>query len=306
MKKVILSIAVILTATAAGFSQTVIKQGLDSIVTTEWIKEIFSYDSTGNIVLRVYYRWNKEIKDWEEGSKYENMYGANRKQTTFGYRWNNATNEWEKNSKHEYAYDDNGIQIIHIIYEWDNAINDWTKPTSFKYEYAYNDEEQLIEKIEFVKKATNTWGKSYKCEYTYDTNNLIIENFYEWGFYDWINTSQTQFKYDTNGNKIYVFYSVSMESDNKYEYTYDYNGNHTMVVRYSCNKLDNPNVWEKYKKEEYIYDLSYSKTDLIKPCYVDIISANMLTKRISYRWSGTEWEQDDTTTYYWSPKEISK
>ena len=55
MKKILLVMAVMLMANVGGFSQTVIKQGLDSVVNPRY-KDVFSYDSIGNkiMITRIY------------------------------------------------------------------------------------------------------------------------------------------------------------------------------------------------------------------------------------------------------------
>jgi len=350
MKKVILSIAIILTASAAGFSQTVIKQGLDSIVCPKRYKCVYSYDAMGNVILAVSYSWDKATNSWVWSSeekyayddngnltmhindsrkkatndrekqnckfenrayKFENTYDGNNLIIQNHYKWDNATNDWAISYRHEYAYDtngnktieisyhdldkttddwisrykseyaydDNGNKTIEISYGWDN---DWIEKYKYKYEYTYDDSGNKIMYIIYSwNNATGDWKGRQKYEYTYNANNLIIQNKYEWVKFPninrWVYVSRDEFTYDTNGNKTmsasyseyndeslydtngsysrevyYTYYADSLSPKDKYDFIYDNNGNITIQIEYRWGMKTNN--WIKYSKNEYKYD----------------------------------------------------
>ena len=298
MKKVILAIAVILTASAAGCSQTVIKQCLDSIV-TEMYKFVFSYDNEEKNILEIRYRWNEETNNWKEEVKSEYTYDINGNEIGFiGYNWYSVTNDWEISFKSEHTYDNNGNQTMHIMYDWDSAIKDWEKITEKrKYENTYDSNNNLTmtvlyrwdyKKKKFCKTETET-------KYTY--NNEGYTAIYI--CHEWSHPFKIESTWDINGNLIKKnFYGeVGIVKD---EYTYDDNGNQILAIVYKWDEKTKNRIW--YEKTEYIFNPF--KTDLIKPAG-RYVGTNMLKEEIKYKWSGTEWEQEDVTTYYWSPKEIS-
>ena len=240
MKQITLAITFVLTASTAAFSQnthTVIKQGLDSVVRTNFDKYFFSYDNKGNYIQ---YSWNRA---WVKYSKSEFLYDSNVNLVVSYdfYRWSEENNTWEKWMKDEYIYDKKGNQTSTIFYDWEN----------------------------------NTWKKYDKHVYTYDDKgNQTLEIRYMW---------QKEKEYE------------------KYERAYDNNNNQIVEIYYE--KYEE-NDWKLRGKTEYIFDLSYSKTDLIIPTEREYIGTNMLTKEIYYTWSGTDWIEKKVTTYHWSAKEI--
>jgi len=55
----------------------------------------------------------------------------------------------------------------------------------------------LTEKILYVN-VNNTWQYLSKHEFTYDTNeNLVLEIFYYWDNANWINSTKTEYTYNT-------------------------------------------------------------------------------------------------------------
>jgi len=330
MKRIILLITFILTASAAAFSQnthTVIKQGLDSIVIAQSKKEVFSYDSKGNIILHVQYNWNKKNNDWIGDYKQEYTYNHNHNLINIQSYWNDDANDWARRRKFESMYDGNG-KAMNIFYWWDNDTNDWIISTKYestyerqiiycwgdevndwieyeKIEYTYDNDSNLT--MEIFYENNNVAIKDFKNEYMYDNNgNKTVFINYRWNndTNDWIKYSKTEYTYDSNDNQIiYTYYEWNdtnndWEVGHKFESIYDNNGNKTMRFYHDW-------FYSTYSKTEYVFDLSFSKTDLIIPKTINYVGKDMLTKEISYKWSETDWEQSYIITYYWSAKEIT-
>ena len=76
-------------------------------------------------------------------------------------------------------------------------------------------------------------------------------------------------------------------------------GNLTINTSYDWN--EKTKSWEWKIKTEYEFYPFYFKRDLIMPKN-QYIGENMLTKGINYKWSKTDWIEDEISTYYWSEK----
>ena len=252
-----------------------IKQCLDSIVTPNSGKDVYSYDKNGNNTLYISYHWNTEINNWKEASKYEFTYDNNNNRTLqIYYQWNTEINNWKESSKTEYTYDNNNNQTSYIEYSWNTEINNWKE--SNKGESTYDNNNNRTLQIGYSwNTEINNWIESQKYEYTYDNNNN--------------QTLQISYQWNTEIN--------NWKESQKREYTYDNNNNQTSFIYHTWNSGN----WIG-SKNEYKYNLSYSSNELVSP---SVYGVNMLTEATSYTWSGSAWVENNVTTYYWSGKDIT-
>ena len=296
MKKSIVSISIILLISAAGFSQTLIKHCLDSIVPTNGGKDIFSYDSKGNCIEEICNVWGKHIK---VEFTYDN---EDRQIIQIHYRWDDERNNWSKKEKSEMVYDSNGNKTT-FNYRWEDDSN-WEETEKYKSEYTYDKNRNLTMYI--IYQWDDDWKEYEKHEYTYDNRgNQILEIFYK--TYDWDEDEKYESIYDNKGNKTmdihYYWRNNDWGKSSKFEYTYDDNGNRIMFIYYHWE--DEINDWEKLYKCEAECDLSYSRKKLIVPSTYEYVYKNMITKETYNNWSITDWRLDGITTYYWSAKKIT-
>jgi len=338
MKNIIL--AIILTASTAAFSQnthTVIKQCLDSIVTS-YSKAFFSYDNKGNNILTILHG-HDTVKDVFIYDDNNNLI------TNISHNWNTVTNVWTEMSKSEFTYNSNNdilTEYIEPLFEYDlfeydlYELQPYKKENTYdnngnrtleiennygelvKHEYTYDDNGNQTTKIDYKwnwNKAVNDWKQYYRTEYTYGENKKITMMMsYSWdnATNDWIGREKYEFTYDNNGNKItetcHIWTENDCIGDYRREFAYE-NDNQTMEI---FSLWDNAaNDFIKKSKTEYIFDLSYFRTDLIFPIAIhyvgtkiNYVGTNMLTKSILYKWSGTDYKQENITNYHWSAKEI--
>ena len=264
-----LVLAVILTASVAGFSQNTQKHRLNSSITGN-TKTVYFYDENGTNTYDIVYKWNNATNQWEASLKHENIYDSNGNLTTYlSYSWSPP---WAITWKYDYKYDAYGNRIAKESYKYD-GFDVWNPQQ--KEEYMYDDKGNVIVMIVYGTTCSGatcgfeTFGINYQYEYTYDNKGNIIESIYDWS--------------------------------HKYEYTYDSLGNKIGEIYYHRYTA---NTWNKMEKTEYIYNLSYSKTDLILP--IDYEHNSMLTEKRKYAWNSgkLDWTPSDTTTYYWSAKEM--
>ena len=315
-------------------------------------KSEYTYDNNGNLTSEASYYWNDTASNWTGKLKSEFSYDNNNNPIShISYYWNNAINNWSENTKNELTYDNNNNLTLVIDYFWDDETNNWT--THFKSEYTYdNSGNQILFRYYFWYYVINNWRDITKTEYTYDHNgNLTSEIFYHRDLEsnNLLYNSKFEGTYDNNSNKtLEIFYWWNFETNNwnardKCEYTYDHNGNLTLEIHYYWNdevnnfmeykKIEstydnnnNPtlriiyfwdyktNTWIIDYKEEYVYNLFYSISDIVFPSRlydifllpetVDYMHNNMPIKIKYSTWSETNWIEVDAITFYWSGNDI--
>jgi len=339
MKKVILAIAIILTATAAGFSQntdTIVKHRLDSVIIIGEFKTVFFYDEHENEIRCVEYKCRKPIVNdcvvWQKLCKYEYAYDSNKNKITqtkedvsyfnikqlfkdeyaydtngnrtmwYEYRWDSINNNWEifRKLEMEYVYDNNGKMIENIYYHFNDMLNIWSK---YKTEYTYDIYGNKKNCITSRYLEKNIWEKDNKIEYTYDIyGNLIREVRSDYIENIWEEDYNTKYTYDSNRNQVEATH-CSRDENYKIEHIYDKNQN---LIRKIFYHLTN-NTWEQAYKNEYVYDTSYPSENLIIPQYSYdcnyINNSNfMLIEERRYEWESNNWECNRIVKYYYSPQ----
>ena len=315
LNKLVFTVAILLSM-ANGVSQNGTKQCLDSIVTNQGGKYVFSYDSRGNIILEYLYSLDNATNDWKKYGKNEYTYdNDDNRIMEIQYTWDNVKNDWKNNRKYEFTYDNNGNRIMRIHYNLMNAANDNDWKKAGKHEFTYDNNGNLSYYILYSwNNDTNDWEKSSKYEFpSYDNNgNQTMYIAYTWNndTNDWKEIFKIKYEntYDNDDNQIMeIAYRWDNPNDNdwkksgKREFTYDNNGNQTMYSSYSWDNVTND--WKGNFKYEYTYDLSYSITELICGHYS---WNNMRTEEKYYNWNGTDdWNINNITTYYWSSQEVT-
>jgi len=198
MKKVILVIAVILTASAAGFSQNAdspaVMYRLDSIIIEREglpsSKETYLYNEYGKEILTTHFSWNETNNEWDENGKIEYVYDTNKNLITEISTWK---------TKEEWIYDTNKNIATHIKSYWNDSINNWEEHE--KYEYVYNANNKLSQ----VQSQDFFFRIKWKVEHQYNDNGeTITEISYEENMLDRVckEKYKRESVYDTNGNEM--------------------------------------------------------------------------------------------------------
>ena len=312
-----------LMASATGFSQKtkiVTKMVLDSVVLDNR-KFVFLYDERGNNTQS--FR-KSPYSDNTIVEKYDYTYDDKGFRTSdTGYQWVSSKNEWDKWNEREYIYDDKGIiiEMLQNVYQCGDIMG--CRWNFYRYKYTYNDDGKLTRDIICKKDGSQL----AKYEYTYDDKgNRTSEISYYRDYPDTnlVESWKYKYTYDDKGNMtecIFYMYDNNewKEIEEKFEYTaYDSIGNNTKYVRYAWNELYS--IWNKFDFEcEYIYNFSYSKTDLLLPNIftgssedphsIDNPLTNyqynvMVTEKKEYTVYNENRTLYRTNTYYWSAREI--
>lgn len=313
-----------------------------NIVGNEWVfswKNNYGYDQDGNMISNLSYGWANGV--WVENINLESIYSNGLLITRINNHWNSAVVQWEPFQKTNYFHDAAGNQIL--SHELDYAINNWV--FKGKTETTYTSFNQPVRYISTRLNGT-VWLNSYKVEYSYDNNeNLIEKSQYMGDSQRWLNYKSEIFYYDNRKNinqheikygidTIWVNNEVTIKSYNinnqivdylnyrwdtvsnswidsyKYKNTFDQNNNLTERINYSGGIQG----WKLLSKWETVVEISIPIEDIQMEHgypYLDIYNQLIRDKR--YLWSNKQWELSDTTNYYYSslitsisePSEIS-
>ena len=173
-----------------------------------------------------------------------NFNSMNLKKFTYGsfaYYFNTDGNALGKD---EYEFDVNNnilTALTQMLYNG-NWIN------YYKLEYTYDTDGKMLSKKE-SKYENNNWEKQYEVIYI---NNVSYVT-YSLGSTNGIK-QKYEYTYDENGNMLAYFFSNYVNEawvyDSKEEYTYDENGNLLLHITYNYTN----DGWVYREKEEYTYD----------------------------------------------------
>ncbi|MFH0756170.1 MAG: T9SS type A sorting domain-containing protein [Bacteroidota bacterium] len=231
-------------------------------------REIYTYDSQGNLLSTIEYIWDSEASDWVGRSKREFTYDAEGNQLSdIWYTWDSEASDWVELYKYEYTYDAEGNKLSYVGYDWDSEASDWV--SGWKCEYTYDVEGNQLSLVEYDWDAATSdwvewykdWVERYKYEYTYDAEgNKLSYVGYDWDSEasDWVLGWKIEYTYDVEGNQLsLVEYDWDAATNDwvrnyKFEYTYDANGNRLSTEYYDW--YAPANVWEGDCKNEYTYD----------------------------------------------------
>jgi len=277
-----------------GFSQ-ITKQGLDSIVTPNSGKRMFTYDSKGNVASAVYADWNYDDNVWEKQDSTECKYDAAGNQILqVYYLWD--TTDWKKDYKSESNYDAAGNQTLVIGYWWNDT--GWVK--SYKNEMTYDADGNEATQTAY-QWENNDWKKNNRKEWTYNADgNLIVEATSSWDNNSWKNFSKYEYDYDGDGNRMskteFLWNNTVWTNTNHVEYAYDAAGNCiSSIYAYWLN-----NAWKDNSRVLATYDTDGNQTSEISESWTNnawvgtyrddwtYANGNMTTHTISY-WINNDW-----------------
>lgn len=233
-----------------------LKQRLDSLVDEGSDKEEYLYDTSGNLILDIYFDWDGM---WVKSGKDEYSYDSNGNQTQdissdwYGTEW---VNSWKTDNS--YDSNNNRVKVVHSSWDEGSWINSYKQESFYdgdnyltqniSYQWSYSPDNIWIEsgKNEFVYDLNGNqtqnisyifnngdWEKISKIESVFEANEKNTKTFvYDWDGENWINSEKYETVYSANENIIEYVYSawngVEWEEAAKFEYHYDSNGNRTL------------------------------------------------------------------------------
>ncbi len=160
-------------------------------------------------------------------------------------------------SKYQYTYDTQGNNNTKTLYDWKSTLMKYEKVTIHEYSYNAN-KSCILDQYSVWDKTLNKWVITTKTDISYDENNQLLLSYeFDWSSSDnkWILKVKTDYvnSYAASGKLSgVIIYTNSTNGlyTQKYEYTYNTNGNLTTVISYAYISYN----WVKGGKEEFVYD----------------------------------------------------
>lgn len=238
----------------------------------KYMKNDYSYDIHGNIVILKGFNWSWRDNDWEKNYLLERTYDDKGNETSFSYHeWFQEKNSWIGLVKYESEYNSNGKETMYADYNWDIDSSKWTGNIMTKTEYDQSNNEKAVYYFNW-NNSLNNWSSDYfkKCETTVTDNEKIKiysvkeqnsgvfkeysksrylsttagdtlkEIFYIWDYKKslWVQMSRTDNLTLQNGLKSLAVYDMDTIARKwigsmKFEWTYNNMGNRTYYAEYN-------------------------------------------------------------------------
>jgi len=265
-------------------------------------KDIYRYDSIGNLNSKIQFTKFRNKTHWNKNSKTKFLYDSSNFCTSEqNYRFDTLSQQWYVIHKYLRNNDVSNKQItdsIWYLYSNSNTLElsyyikiDYDSnslPTKKQYYYNYDTINHLWKNYSQTVYSYNNYGKlinelstlldnqtqqvlaKYADHHIYFDDTLLSTTIYkEWidTNSQWVNKRKSKFTYDIYHNIIsqidYYYESNSWQKFYKYDYTYDINNNNSTETIYWNNNITK--LWMPIRKWEYVYDNTYDYNDLILP-----------------------------------------
>ncbi len=273
-------------------------------------REDLTFDANGNITSYVFYEWDQGSGQWVTSLKWEDQFDGNGNLILEIYSvWDSTSGQWENALKYEMTYDGQGNITTEVASYWDEDGSQWIP--WWKDEYTYTDG-KLTTYLELSWDFfSEVWVEWYKTESTYDGNgNLTMELTQEWDYLasDWVNMNKWEYTYDGSGlmlTEVDMYWDTDLNdwvNDTKYEYSYDGQGNMTEELELYWEDGQWYNDW----KGVWAYDMAYTYLDLYVPYWflyniLDLTFYHMPLSFSEYLYYEANWYVYYKTTAYYSP-----
>ncbi|MBP1645866.1 MAG: type sorting protein [Bacteroidetes bacterium] len=245
------------------------------------------YDSLNYLVKVI--RYNFSNSSWSHYANSTNLYDNN-----YNLVLTLDSSNYGPSGKTEYTYDERNNNLSKIIYAR-NSVTEWKYKN--KIESTYDMNNNTLSTISFVYE-NDAWEEVYRTEYTFDANSNCTSITKP--------TRKEEYTFDGNNNCLSETYSTKELTDTawtyqvRHSYTYDENNNKTVDLMTQFYD----DQWNNNSKNDYIYDYSYDREDLILP--LDYYKMNnMLTIVNSYTWTDYDWRLPFLSTFHYSLNTIS-
>lgn len=158
-------------------------------------KEVYEYDAEGKEIVRTLYAADDDLV----------MIATGKIETTY----------------------ETGV-VSHKSFNWDLSSKTWIPSTStYNSTLVYNGEDLVRDTVLIWDEAKAAYSPQYYHEYTYSAGVLASETKFQWGGSSFVNSTKTDYKYDTHGNCMLELNSKwntatsVWDSVDRYEKSYD-------------------------------------------------------------------------------------
>jgi hypothetical protein len=178
-------------------------------------KKEYGYDTNNNRILELNFYGNNN--DWDSTYKRVMSYDINNNEIELvmsGF----TNSAWENMNKQEHDYNSANNVIEYRAFNWNDDDSSWNINHE-KIIYNYDQNNNLIEQIEYHFNSESTLENDLKIEYVFDTNNNLSEEIYfSWEEVDsvWRISSKTALTFDTNYSFEHLILPVDLSAQSFY------------------------------------------------------------------------------------------
>jgi hypothetical protein len=230
-------------------------------------KDIYTYDTNGEIKLIEQFTWNGN--EWVNFYKAEVAFTDGKEALYVGYSW--IGNEWVREFKDVREYDANGNLTLVIVHTGGED-NTWIPNYKNVYAYDNNGNETLYEW--YTGGEDGTWLPNSKYVTAYDNagNGTLAEHYIGKGN-EWLPYSK--YAYENEKMTLAEYYNEDGTPSSKGVYEYDVYGNETLYEYY----IGKGDQWVRSQKQTNTYE------------------DGVLTGRQYYLWKDNNWELSSELAY---------
>jgi hypothetical protein len=168
------------------------------------LRTTFYYDESGNLILEIREAF---ITSWEPSSKYEYEYTNGKLSKITQYL--HPESDWAyRRQQKDYVYDNNGRLASYSTYEWNN--NQWELRYQNSYSYD-NDGNVLRESVELWQ--SDTWLLDNEILYSYTDGKLVQSIMNQYNDTEISTSYKADYSYDINGNNTLIQRSFKNTGD---------------------------------------------------------------------------------------------
>ena len=255
---------------------------------------IYSYNSQGAMILRLYQEWQNNT--WVNNEKDTYIYDNNGNMLSeSSQRWENIT--WTNYFQSIYNYDANNY-LQSRLFQIGSGVDTWVNSSLLTYSYDSNNNKssELYQKWWY-----NSWENESRFVYYYDDNNNITTALYQqWISGAWINNQQKVYNYDSNNNLLkdlfQTWHNEILVNAWQYVYTYDTNNNRQTELHQDWKN----EAWENNYQILYSYDANGNMMTYLDQAWLNNSWKNRAKVTCTYDENNNILSRLLSTDWYWT------
>lgn len=245
------------------------------------LNRICTYDTNNNMTDSINQRWNYTSNSWANSTKYTFTYDTNINMIKKLYQLSSGGVGWINDRQWTYTYNSHNDIKSELQSYFDGSTWNSSNQILYTYDIYYN----MIKALEKV--INGSWVNSYQTIWTYDTNNNIISQLYQyWNGNSWENNIICSCTYDLNNNRTSVFQQNWNGSawENAFITYYTYNTNNNLIGEYRQSWVSG--AWENWC--EFIWTICGDNNNCMR------------TQNFNY-WDNNSWVKNDSLITFCIP-----
>lgn len=165
-------------------------------------KTQYNYSSTGDLVSKVFFRWNKTLKIWVNESKISYEYNQEFMTKSTTLEWDSLENKWISTWRNEFSYNDDNSLAETITYQFDNLAWIPETRTSYGIDTVQRIKGNIVQKWNGSKRG---WDNKFYYVFKLNEKGLTdTEVHLSWSGKEWLVDLTFFYSYNESGQLIQV------------------------------------------------------------------------------------------------------